>query len=297
MTTTTTREQSIWHYALNLLHSSKEVPLTVKAAMIFLLLMILLAILGTTIAPYPITQTDILNAMQPPVFVSGGNTNHLLGTDNLGRDILSRLLFSIRITVIVAFIGTIISAIMGTVLGMIAGQTRGFVEETIMMIVDIQASLPFLVFALTTLAILGNSFTVLLIVIGINGWDSFARLSRGMVLMVMGQDYILAAQSIGISRFGLYRRYLLPNILSAIIVQFSITLAGTILLESALSFLGLGIQQPMTSLGQMLGDGRDYLLFASWLSIIPGSVIFFMILSISLLGDWLRDVLDPTSQH
>ncbi|MCA9903639.1 MAG: ABC transporter permease [Anaerolineae bacterium] len=249
------------------------------------------------IAPYDYAKTDILNSLIPPAFVSGGEISHFFGTDHLGRDIFSRLLFSIRITVMIGFIGTSISAVMGTALGMIAGQLRGSVEEIIMMLVDIQASLPFLVFALTALAILGNSFTVLLIVIGINGWEGYARLARGMVLRIMGEDYILAAKSIGTPRGALYRRYLLPNILSALIVQFTITLAGTILLESALSFLGLGIQTPMTSLGQMLGEGREYLLFAPWLSLVPGGAIFLMILSISIVGDWLRDVMDPTSRH
>ncbi len=272
-------------------------PILPMLTIAFLLFMVILAVIGEAIAPYDYQETDILHALLPPVFVSGGSSTHLLGSDQLGRDTLSRLLFSIRITVIISLIGTAISAVIGTTLGMIAGQVRGLVEETIMMFVDIQASLPFIVFALTALAIMGNTFTVLLIVIGINGWESYARLARGMVLTVMGEDYVLAAQSLGISRSGLYRRYLLPNILSALIVQFSLTLSGTILLESALSFLGLGIQYPMTSLGQMLGDGRDYMLFAPWLSIVPGSVIFLLILSISIVGDWLRDVLDPRLRH
>ncbi len=269
-------------------------PLLVSAALMMLAGVILLAITGDLIAPYDYTRTNLINPLRPPAFLPGGSPAHALGTDHLGRDVLSRVLYSIRITLLIACIGAGISAVIGTLLGIVAGQVRGLVEDAVMMAVDIQASLPFLVFALTALAVLGNSFAVLVLVIGLNGWEGYARLARGSVLAVMARDYVLAAQSLGIRRLGLYRRYLLPNILSTLLIQFSISLAGTILLESGLSFLGLGIQHPMTSLGQMLSEGRDYLLFAPWLSFIPGLLIFLIILAVSLVGDWLRDVLDPT---
>jgi peptide/nickel transport system permease protein len=272
-----------------------HLPLEVAAALVYLSLIVLLALIGEAVAPYDYKATNILNAMLPPAFVPGGDQAHFFGTDHLGRDLLSRLLFSIRITVIVAVVGTLISAVVGTLLGMIAGQTRGLTEDLVMMAADIQASLPFLVFALTALAILGNSWLVLLVVVGLNGWDSYARLTRGTVLSVMQRDYVLAARSMGITMSALYRRYLLPSILGALIVQFSMGLAGTILLESTLSFLRIGIQQPQTSLGQMLGEGRDYLLFSPWLTIAPAVVIFLTILSISLVGDWLRDRWDPAA--
>ncbi|MEO0561408.1 MAG: ABC transporter permease, partial [Chloroflexota bacterium] len=244
-------------------HASRtvQIPLLIMLAMAFLFVMLVLAVIGGWIAPYDYQETNVVNSLAPPAYSPDGNLNHLLGTDSLGRDVLSRLLLSIRTTVLIAFTGATISAMIGTLLGMIAGQVGGFTSNAIMMAVDVQASLPFLVFALTALAILGNSFLVLLFVIGISGWESYARLARGMVLSVMERDFVLAARSLGITPVALYRRYLLPNILSALIVQFSISLAGTILLESALSFLGLGIQLPQTSLGQMLGEGRDFLLF------------------------------------
>ena len=272
-----------------------KMPYLVVMAFSFLGFILVAAVLGNLVAPYPYSETDLLSMLQPPAFAAGGDQTHLLGTDNLGRDILSRALFSVRITVIIAFVGTTISAVFGSLLGMAAGELRGRIEEIIMMLVDIQTSLPFLIFALTALAILGNSFGVLLIVIGINGWESFARLARGLVLRVMEEEYVLAARSIGVSRFNLYRRTLLPNIAGPLIVQYSITLSGTILLESALGFLGLGFQPPLTSLGQMLGEGREFLLFAPWLSVVPGTIIFLMILSINVVGDWLRDLLDPLS--
>lgn len=268
-------------------------PLSALLPMIFLSLLVLAALFGPILAPIDHTTSDLNKILHPPAWIDGGSWTHPFGTDQIGRDVFSRVLFSVRVTVIIALIGTAISAVLGTVLGMVAGERRGPTESILMMLVDVQASLPFLVFALTALAIFGNSFTVLLVVIGINGWEGYARLARGMVLSVMQEEYVTAAKATGVRRARLYWRYLLPNIRSAMIVQFTVTLAGTILLESALSFLGLGIQPPNSSLGQMLGEGRDYLLFAPWLAFVPGAIIFLMILSISLCGDWVRDLLDP----
>ncbi len=161
-----------------------------------------------------------------------------------------------------------------------------------MLLADIQASLPFIVFALTAIALFGNSLSVMVVVVGLSSWNTYARLVRALVLSIAERDYVLAAHSLGITLFGLYRRYLLPNMTGALIVQFTINLGGAILLESALSFLGLGIVQPMSSLGGLLGEGRPYLLFAPSLSIISGAVIFLLILSITVLGDWLHDSLN-----
>ncbi|PYE80900.1 ABC transporter permease [Pseudoroseicyclus aestuarii] len=272
---------------------ARRPPLGALLAGLCLAALVLSALLGPLLSPYPYTQTDLMRTLAPPAWMDGGSWDHPLGTDQLGRDSLSRIFYSLRITLIIGFIGTAISAALGSLLGMIAGELRGWVDAGVMMMVDVQASLPFLVFALTALAIFGNGFWVLLAVIGINGWEGYARLARGMVLSLMHEDYVTAARAVGTRRWRLYRRYLLPGIRSAMIVQFTVTLAGTVLLESALSFLGLGIQPPVTSLGQMLGEGRDYLLFAPWIALAPGAVIVLLILSISLLGDWLRDLLDP----
>jgi peptide/nickel transport system permease protein len=239
------------------------------------------------------TAQDLLNRLKPPSWL-GGPEQYLLGTDELGRDIVSRLLFAIRVSVFVAILGTIIGAVLGTFLGFLAAHARGWVEEVIMMMVDVQASVPFLIIALAVLAFFGNSLTLFIIIMGINGWEGYARLTRGMVLSATTHGYAVAVRSLGARPMRIYGRHILPNIASALIVQFTLNFPSTILLETSLSFLGLGIQPPLTSLGQMLGAGRNHLIFAWWISVIPGLIIFFTTLSISIVGDWLRDRLDPT---
>jgi peptide/nickel transport system permease protein len=270
-----------------------KTPLSVMFSGFMLLVVVLLALFSDRLAPYAYDALDITQAMLPPAFVAGGATAHPLGTDFLGRDIFSRLLYSIRLTIVISVVGTLTSALLGTTLGILSGYRRGLLEETIMAAVDIQSSLPFIIFALTMIALLGSSIWVLLLIVAINGWENYARLARGAVLSIKERDYVLAAQSLGIKNRGLYWRHILPNVASIMIVEVSFNLAGNILLETALSFLGLGVEFPMTSLGQMLGDGRDYLLFAPWMSIVPGTTIFLIIMSVTLIGDWFRDRLDP----
>ena len=163
-----------------------------------------------------------------------------------------------------------------------------------MMFVDVQASLPFMLIALAVLAFIGNSFSLFILVMGIYGWEEFARLTRGMVLSATSHGYAVAVSSLGAKPGRIYAMHILPNIMSVLIVQFTLNFPQTILLETSLSFLGLGIKPPLTSLGQMLGAGRAHLLMAWWISVLPGAMIFFTTLSISIVGDWLRDRLDPT---
>jgi len=265
----------------------------VLIAMTYIGIILFLALFGFLLQPYPHTQTDLWNQLQPPVFM-GGSWDNILGTDDLGRDVLSRLLFGLRLSVLIGVIGTAIGAVLGSFLGIIAAHFRGWVEEILMMLVDVQVSLPFIIFALAVLAFVGNNLTILIIVVGIDGWERYARLARSMVLSANQQDYVLAVRSLGLGNFQIYRRHVLPNILGTLVVQATINLPGVILLESTLSFLGLGVQAPLTSLGQILGVGRDYLILAPWIAVLPGMVIFFLALSISIVGDWLRDRLDPT---
>lgn len=271
-------------------------PLLVRLALVLLLIVLLLAAVGEWLAPKPFDIPDIEHAFLPPAFSPGGSPEFVLGTDFLGRDLFSRLLYSIRLTVVISILGTLFAAGLGSTVGIIAGYQRGWVEDLVMMGVDLQASLPFIVFALTILALFGNSFAVLLLIASLNGWDNFARLARALVLSVSTQEYVLAAKSLGITTPALYWRHILPNIASALVVELSLNLASTIMLETALSFLGLGVQVPMTSLGQMLGEGRDYLLFAPWMSLVPGTTIFLIVICVSIVGDWLRDVLDPRTR-
>jgi len=265
----------------------------VTAAMIYIAFILFVAVFGFTFQPYPHTQQDLFNQLQPPVFM-GGSWDNILGTDDLGRDVLSRLIKGLQLSVLIGIIGTAIGAVLGSILGIVAAHFRGWVEEVLMMLVDVQVSLPFIIFALAVLAFVGNSLTILIIVVGIDGWERYARLSRSMVLSTNQQDYVLAVRSLGLGHFKIYRRHVLPNIMGTLIVQVTINLPGVILLESTLSFLGLGVQPPLTSLGQILGVGRDYLILAPWIAVAPGMVIFFLTLSIAIVGDWLRDRLDPT---
>ena len=274
----------------------RKYPPLVLAAGAFVVLVLLVSAAADFIAPYHYTTQDLANRLRPPVFLDG-LPQYLLGTDELGRDILSRLLYATRFSVIVAILGTSIGAVLGTTLGFVAAHFRGWVEETLMMLVDAQASVPFMLLALAVLAFFGNSLTLFVIVLGLNGWENYARLTRGMVLSASRQGYAVAVHALGASPARIYGRHILPNILSVLIVQFTLNFPQTILLETSMSFLGLGIQPPLTSLGQMLGAGRKHLLLAWWIAVLPGVMIFLTTLSISIFGDWLRDRFDPTLRN
>ncbi|MFM9940791.1 MAG: ABC transporter permease [Hyphomicrobiaceae bacterium] len=260
----------------------------------FLLLMILIALLAPWIAPYDYTTQNLAKRLRPPVFM-GGEWAYALGTDNLGRDVLTRLIYGIRTSIAIAIAGTLIGAVVGTSLGYIAARRRGMVDESIMMLVDVQAALPAFFVAIACLAFVGNSVLVFVLLVSLEGWERYTRLVRGLIISEHGKGYVQAMTALGASRWRTDVVHILPNISSALVVQATINFPWTILLETTLSFLGLGVQPPGTSLGQMLGSGRQYLLQAPWIAVIPGLAIFFTTLSMSLFGDWLRDRLDPTS--
>lgn len=268
-------------------------PASVVVSFAFIGLIVFIFVFAELLAPKHYTAMDLLHRLSPPTFL-GGPKHYLLGTDELGRDILSRLLYAIRFSILVALLGTLIGAVLGTFLGFVAAHFRGWIDEFLMMLVDVQASIPFMLVALAVLAFLGNSFTLFIVLMGVNGWENYARLTRGLVLGAKTHGYAVALTSLGAGPLRIYGLHVLPNILGALIVQLTLNFPSTILLETSLSFLGLGIQPPMTSLGQMLGAGRAHLLSAWWIAVLPGSVIFLTTLSISIIGDWLRDRLDPT---
>ena len=260
----------------------------VMAATALLVVVVAIAIIGNVFTPWGVTHQTLTMRLKPP-----GTEGFPLGTDRIGRDLVARLIAALRMSLSVALAGTIIGAVVGTLVGFIAAHFRGWTEEVLMMLVDFQASLPFILIALTLLAFFGNSLTLFIILMGLFGWETYARLARGVVLSAKSQPYARAIVALGASPWRLYLRHILPNIASALIVQVTLTFPQIILLETALSFLGLGIQPPLTSLGQILGDGRDYLSTAWWISVWPGTLIFLITLSMSILGDWLRDRLDP----
>jgi peptide/nickel transport system permease protein len=224
----------------------------------------------------------------------GGTWAHWLGTDELGRDVLSRLIVSIRMSMLIAFGATLNSATFGTSMGLLAAHFRGRVEQLILMLVDFQASMPFLIVALAVLAFFGNSLPLFIGLMGVHGWERYARIARGLTISANEQGYAAAVRQLGARPLRIYGRHVLPNIASTLIVTATLSFPETILLESGLSFLGLGVQPPLTSLGNMVGYGREYLTRAPWILLSPSAVIILTTFSISLVGDWLRDRLDPT---
>ncbi len=266
--------------------------LLVSIALGILVLLSLCGLFAGILAPYDYTDQFLRNRFAPPVWM-GGDWSHSFGTDALGRDILSRLLYGLRISLGVALLGTLIGAVLGTFLGFVAAHSRGRVGGLIMALVDAQAALPFQILVLGVLALFGNSFWLFVALVGLAGWETYARLVRGAVLAAQQEGYVSALQALGAKPWRLYGRHVLPNVANILIVQVTLNFPSTILLETALSFLGLGIQPPLTSLGEMLGSGRDHLLLAWWIAVIPGMTIFVITLSVSLVGDWLRDALDP----
>ncbi|TFF23128.1 ABC transporter permease [Jiella endophytica] len=271
----------------------RRLPVVIVLCAAWLLLCAVLAIGADWIAPYGYAEQSLLHRLQPPAFL-GGDPAYLLGTDGLGRDVLSRLIFAMRASILIAFCGTLIGSTIGTVLGFLAAHFRGWVEDAIMLMVDFQAAMPFLIIALAILAFFGNSFGLFLVVVGFHGWEVYARLTRGLVLQANAKGYAFAIRTLGVHPLRIYVRHVLPNILSVLVVQVTLNFPEIILLETSLSFLGLGVQPPQTSLGLMLGEGRNYIATAWWMAIPAGIAIFLTTLSVSLIGDWLRDRLDPT---
>lgn len=273
----------------------KTLPPSTAVALGVLTLLFILGLGAELWAPYDYRHTDLLARLQPPVF-AGGEWAHILGTDEIGRDILSRILYGLRTSLMIAAVGTMIGAVVGTLLGFIAAHFRGATEQIIMAAVDFQAAVPFIILVLFFMAIAGTGMWIFLLLVGLAGWEVYARLTRGMVLSAREQNYVLALQGLELDQRTIYLRHILPNISSALIVQLTLNFPATVLLETGLSFLGLGVQPPNTSLGLMLGQGRNFLLNAWWIAVCPGVVIVMTTLSMSMLGDWLRDRLDPLSR-
>jgi peptide/nickel transport system permease protein len=270
-----------------------SMPLVIKICALWIALVLLIALSADLIAPYSYSQLDLLARLTPPVFF-GGSTTHWLGTDELGRDVLSRLIFSVRISLLVAFISTLLSAVVGVLMGFAAAHFRGWVEQLVLTLVDFQASMPFMIIALAVLAFFGNTLPLFIALMGFYGWERSARISRGLTIAANEQGYAAAVYDLGASPWRVYVLHILPNIASTLIVSVTLTFPEVILLESGLSFLGLGVQPPMTSLGNMVGYGREYLQTAPWILLAPSLFIVVTTFSVSMLGDWLRDRLDPT---
>ena len=269
-------------------------PAVICIAAAWAFMMIFIAFSADIMAPYDYETINLRARLVPPNGMSGSAPGHLLGTDNLGRDILSRLIYSIRMSLLIAVLGTMNSAILGSTIGFIAVHYKGWVEEIIMMMIDFQSALPFLILAMAVMAFFDNNLLLFIAIMGIYGWERYARLARAVAMSATNQGYAIAINTLGATTGRIYLRHILPNVASTLIVNMTMNFPEIIMVETSLSFLGLGVQPPKTSLGSMVGFGREYMLTAWWIAALPAITIFISTLAFSLLGDWVRDKLDPT---
>lgn len=284
--TTATATTTISAWAAN-----RPSPLAATAALI-LAILFTGGLLAPWIAPYGLEDMDLMARLVAP-FTSSA---HILGTDELGRDILTRLLYSLRLSFVLAVCGTLIGAILGTTLGFLAARFGGVVDDLVNVGVDFTASLPFIILALTILAFLGTDVKVIIVIMAFYGWDRYAKLSRNLARSAYTEGYAGALEGLGLPTRRILLKHILPNIASALVVNMTLNFPGMILLETSLSFLGVGVQPPMSSLGTMLGFGRDYLTTAWWIAVVPGVAIVISTLSMSVLGDWVQQKLEPQSR-
>jgi peptide/nickel transport system permease protein len=253
---------------------------------------LVLSVVGPSIAPFDPNAQTLLARLRPPAGFDRAIALHPFGTDELGRDVLSRTLSGLQPTMLIALAGSLVSLVLGVAFGIVAGYFRGRVGAFLIGIVDVQMAVPFTLIALLVIAMLGNSLPVLIAVIGLSGWEVYARVVRAQVLSVSRQPFVEASRAAGASHLRILFRHVLPNVTSPIIVVWTMTFSALILLESSLSFLGLGVRPPTATLGSMVGSGRDYLATAPWVAVVPSLAIMFVSLLVLLIGDWLRDALD-----
>ena len=251
------------------------------------------AVFAPWIAPYPPSQVNLMARLAPPAWAEGGTLANLLGTDNLGRDVLSRIIFGAQISLSVGAGAVVIGAVIGSSVGLLAGYFGGWVDAVLSFLINVQLSFPFTLLAIFLLATFGGGFLSVVIVVALATWVNYARVVRGQVMSVTNQEYVEAARSVGVPTRRILRRYILPNILSPIIVVASFSMAQAILTEAALSFLGVGVGGTRPSWGMMLNDGRTYLQNAWWMTAMPGAATALTVLAGNLCGDWLQDRTDP----
>ncbi len=251
------------------------------------------ALLGPLITPHDPGKINLPEVLNPPVWMEGGTTTYLLGTDNLGRDILSRIIDGARVSVMVAFYAIVLSGLIGTLAGMAAGFFGGWVDSVISRLIDVQMSVPSLALAMLLASVLGPSEGIVVLIIVLTYWTWYARIVRGDVLSLRERDYISLAKIANVRTPIIFIRHLIPNLLNTLLVLATLQFGSVIVFEAGLSFLGLGIQPPSVSWGGMLADGRNYIEVAWWLITIPGIAIMLACLASNILGDWLRDTFDP----
>ncbi len=263
-------------------------------ALFILLLLVFIAIFAPLIAPENIEAQNIFNRLKPPLWVDSTGVMYLAGTDHLGRDILARLIHASRISLLVGVVAVAFGGSVGLLLGLLAGYYGGRVDAVIMRFTDMQLAFPFMLLALALVTILGPSIMNVILVLALTSWINYAKVVRGDVLQLRNREFIQAARVLGIPSYRIIFRHILPNVFSSFLVVASFQVAALIIAESSLSFLGLGVPNSVPTWGSMLADGREYVRDAWWLSVFPGVAIMLAALSFNIIGDGLRDVMDPT---
>ncbi len=265
--------------------------------LVLVVLVILVAVFAPVLSPHDPDKQNIVYRLKPPFWVEGGSMEYPLGTDSVGRDILSRVIYGSRISIFVGLAATAASALLGVSLGLIAGYLGGGTDSVISRVGDVQQAIPFLVLAIAVAAMLGPGLFNLILVLVITTWVTFFRVVRGEVLSVREEQYVLGAQSIGVSTLRIILRYILPNVAASIIVIATLLVANMIIFEASLSFLGLGVPSSVPTWGRIVADGREYIADEWWIALFPGLAILITVMGINLLGDWLREDLDPKRRN
>ena len=272
-------------------HQGVLIGVTIVAAVI------LIALSAPLIAPHDPYHQDLMNRLVPPVWDARGSWEHIFGTDHLGRDYLSRLIYGARISLLIGIGAALISGVIGTFLGVAAGYFGGRVDMVVTFLITVRLSMPVVLVALAVVAIVGGSLQVVITVLGLMLWDRFAVVMRSSTLQIRSMDYVAAAEAVGCSTTRVLMTEIMPNVVNNLIVIATLEIAHAIILEAALSFLGLGVQPPLPSWGLMVSEGKDMMLFEPWLITIPGVALFLLVLAINLLGDGARDITAPENRN
>ncbi len=257
------------------------------------LILVFAAIFAPMLSPHDPLQQNLIMSRQPPIWAEGGTTEHILGTDNLGRDIFSRIIYGTRVSIMVGFLGVSMAFSLGMMIGLVAGYKGGTVDNVIMTLTNMVLSLPYLVFVVFIAAILGNSLLNVILIFGFTDIPIFVRVTRGEVLRLREEGYIEAAMSIGQKTPVIIFKHIMPNLLGPLITLATFEMSAMIFYEAGLGFLGLSVPPTVPSWGNMLAEGRQYLTIYPWMSIYPGLAIVLTGFGMNLFGDWLRDVMDP----
>ncbi len=262
-----------------------------------LLALVLAAVLAPVLAPHDPLEADVTQRLRPPVWAERGTAANLLGTDQLGRDVLSRTIYGARVSLLVGITAVLISGALGVLLGVVSAFQGGRLDTLIMRLADVQLAFPFILLAIAVVAVVGGGLLNVILILGVTGWVSYGRVVRSQVLSVQEKEYVEAARALGSPTVVVIGRHVLPNVMTPVIVLATFNVASYMVAEASLTFLGLGVQPGIPSWGNMLADGREYIRAAWWMAVFPGLALVLTVLSINLLGDWLREYLDPRLRH